>query len=156
MAPTPPAGLIRPAEPRDLPAMIELLRLLFNTEADFQPDPAKQRRGLELLLAAPDRGTALVLEIGGTAVGMATAQLVISTAEGAPSAWIEDVVVAPGQRGCGWGTALLDAIIAWARAQGCTRCQLLADNENTPALAFYHSLGWESTQLGCHRIFLRR
>jgi GNAT superfamily N-acetyltransferase len=84
-------------------------------------------------------------------VGMATAQLVVSTAEGAPSAWIEDVVVADWARRRGVGRRLVHAALAWARERGATRCQLLADRENTAALAFYARLGWRSTRLVCLR-----
>jgi GNAT superfamily N-acetyltransferase len=85
---------------------------------------------------------------------MATAQLVISTAEGAPSAWIEDVVVREDWRGNGVGRALLDAVLAWARSQGAVRAQLLADLDNAPALAFYDKLDWQPTRLGARRLKL--
>src|SRR6185436_13432188 len=81
----------------DVPSLIELLAALFAIESDFSPDRVKQSRGLELLLAQPDdRAVLLVARSPDDAVlGMASAQLVISTAEGASSAWIEDFVVQP-------------------------------------------------------------
>jgi GNAT superfamily N-acetyltransferase len=60
---------------------------------------------------------------------------------------VEDLVVAEEERGRGIGRRLLDAIEAWARAEGAARLQLLADRENAPALAFYARLGWRSTRL---------
>jgi GNAT superfamily N-acetyltransferase len=90
----------------------------------------------------------------GAVVAMASAQLVVSTAEGARSAWIEDVVVADGLRGKGIGAALLAALLDWARDRGATRAQLLADRANVPALEFYRRLGWQPTQLGAWRISL--
>ena len=95
------AGVIREAGMADLESMLELLGELFSQEADFAVNPKVQRRGLSLMLRPdPDR-VVLVAEEHGEAVGMATAQLVISTAEGAPSALVEDVVVRPGRRGRG-------------------------------------------------------
>jgi ribosomal protein S18 acetylase RimI-like enzyme len=142
---------IRGATAADLDALVRLLEVLFSIEADFRPDPARQRRGLSLLLAVPDRAAVLVAEQGGAVVGMATAQLVVSTAEGGPAALVEDVVVLSGARGHGVGRALVGALEAWARARGASRLQLLADRENAPALRFYERLGWRGTRLVCLR-----
>ncbi|HEX9401801.1 MAG TPA: GNAT family N-acetyltransferase [Anaeromyxobacter sp.] len=142
---------IRCAQEPDLPALIRLLGVLFALEADFAPDPARQRAGLALMLDDPLRRAVLVAERDGVVVGMVTAQLVVSTAEGAPSALVEDLVVAAAERGRGVGRALAAAIEAWAVGRGATRLQLLADRENGPALAFYARLGWRTTQLVCLR-----
>jgi GNAT superfamily N-acetyltransferase len=138
----------------DIPELIELLGVLFSIEQDFTPDPGKQRRGLAALLASPMGHIAIARDANARAVGMATAQLVISTAEGAPSAWIEDVVVREDWRGQGLGRALLDAVVAWARSRGAVRAQLLADLDNAPALAFYDRLAWQPTRLGARRLML--
>jgi ribosomal protein S18 acetylase RimI-like enzyme len=138
---------VRPAAPDDLPALVTLLGTLFSLEADFEPDPARQRRGLAALLAARDRARVLVAELEGAVVGMVTGQLVVSTAEGGPSAWVEDLVVDEGARGAGAGRALLEVLSAWARERGASRLQLLVDEENLPALAFYQRMGWGPTQL---------
>jgi GNAT superfamily N-acetyltransferase len=142
---------VRAARPGDLEAMVRLLGELFSIEADFQPDAARQRRGLALLLEDPTRCALLVAERAGVVVGMVTAQLVVSTAEGAPSALVEDMVVAARERGHGVGGALLRAVEGWAAARGATRLQLLADRDNAPALAFYGRMGWRPTALVCWR-----
>jgi GNAT superfamily N-acetyltransferase len=145
---------IAPASEADIPELIDLLAVLFSIEQDFSPDPDKQRRGLATLLASPTGHIAIARDTSSRAVGMATAQLVISTAEGAPSAWVEDVVVREDFRGKGLGRALLDAVLAWARSQGALRAQLLADLDNAPALAFYDRVGWQPTRLGAWRRML--
>lgn len=142
---------VRAARPGDLEAMVRLLGELFSIESDFQPDAARQRRGLALLLEDPARCALLVAERAGVVVGMVTAQLVVSTAEGAPSALVEDMVVAARERGHGAGKALLRALEGWAAARGATRLQLLADRDNAPALAFYARMGWRPTALVCWR-----
>ena len=141
----------------DIPALIELLAALFAIESDFAADRARQRRGIELLLAQPDDRAVLLVARShdGTAAGMASAQLVISTAAGAPSAWIEDVVVRQTLRGQGIARLLLQELLAWAQRHGATRAQLLADNANTPALDFYRHIGWQPTQLSAWRRFLQ-
>jgi GNAT superfamily N-acetyltransferase len=142
---------VRRAASGDIEALVRLLNVLFSIEADFRPNPERQRRGLRAMLDAPDQRCVLVAERGGAVIGMVTGQLVISTAEGAPSALVEDMVVEDSARGQGVGRSLLHAMEAWARERGATRLQLLADRENAPALAFYERMGWRPTQLVCWR-----
>jgi GNAT superfamily N-acetyltransferase len=141
---------VEAASRADLPALIELLSLLFAIEQDFSPDPEKQRRGLVFLLEKPENGVILVardMANPRAAIGMLSVQLVISTACGAPSAWVEDVVLQPAYRKQGIGRQLLAAAAAWASQKGARRLQLLADADNAPALAFYERLNWQPTRL---------
>jgi GNAT superfamily N-acetyltransferase len=143
------------AQRADIPRLVELLRTLFGTEADFAADAARQQRGLELLLAAAAQGDRVTVAVArdedGIVIGMASAQLVISTAEGALSAWIEDVVVDAQFRRLGVGRRLLDHLLTWAQARGATRAQLVTDTENAGARFFYDGLAWQGTQLTVRR-----
>ena len=141
---------VRPADPADLEELVLLLGQLFALETDFDYNPAKQRRGLQLLMANPG-ALVLVAERQGRVVGMCTGQLLVSTAEGGCSVLVEDVVVLPAWQGQGIGSALLAALGDWAQDQGATRLQLLADRANTPAFAFYRHLGRQTTELVCLR-----
>lgn len=146
---------INDAQLEDIPALVELLAVLFSIEADFKPDTAKQIQGLQLLINNPASAVMKVArDQHGSVVGMVSAQLVISTAQGAPSAWVEDMIIAQAHRGVGLGRALLDATLAWAKQKGASRAQLLVDIENEPALGYYQHLGWQSTQLQARKIFL--
>jgi GNAT superfamily N-acetyltransferase len=121
--------------------------VLFAIEADFQLDPERQRRGLAAMLAEPERRAVFVAEADGQVVGMATGQLLISTAEGGAACQVEDVVVAANWRGHGLGGWLLEEVSRWARRLGATRLQLVADRENDTALRFYDRRGWRRTRL---------
>ena len=146
---------INDARLEDIPALVELLAVLFSIEADFKPDTAKQIQGLQLLINNPASAVMKVArDQHGSVVGMVSAQLVISTAQGAPSAWVEDMIIAKAHRGLGLGRALLDATLVWAKQKGASRAQLLVDIENEPALGYYQHLGWQSTQLQARKIFL--
>lgn len=137
---------LRTAVASDIESLQHLLEALFTIEQDFTPDREKQRRGLELLLETRNAHV-VVAEEAGKVVGMATLQLVISTAEGGPAGLIEDVVVDESHRGRGIGQALMDHLSAWAGERGLTRLQLLADRDNGPALDFYRKQGWTTTRL---------
>ena len=141
---------LRKARLDDVEQLVMLLRLLFTLEQDFSFDAGKQRQGLVMLLHS-DRGCILVAETAGKVIGMCTGQLVISTAEGGPAVWVEDMVVDPAHRGRGIGRSLLQAMMAWAGEQGATRLQLLADKHNPQALAFYEQISWQSSALICLR-----
>jgi GNAT superfamily N-acetyltransferase len=141
--------MIRNAKPGDIEALIGLLKLLFAIETDFSFDAAKQGRGLQLMFKAPDTRRITVAEINNRVIGMCSAQLLVSTAEGGMAALIEDMVVVPEYRGQGIGKKLLAAIEDWAFQQGVSRVELLADHTNAPALAFYQTMKWSRTRLIC-------
>ncbi len=140
--PLPAADGLAIAGPAELPALVELLTLLFAQEADFTPDPERQMRGLRLLLAQPDIGQILVWRQAGVVCGMVSLLYTISTALGGRVAWLEDMVLHPLARGQGVGGQLLDAALAHARAQGCLRVTLLTDGDNLPAQRFYARHGF--------------
>lgn len=146
--------LIQPASIDDLPQMVELLSELFSIEQDFCPDPARQEAALRLLLADTRSCVLVARNARGFAIAMVTAQLVISTAEGGLSVWIEDLVVHHDHRGQGVGKALLSAALDWAKCKGATRTQLLVDTNNDPAVSFYDHLKWQETHLLARRMLV--
>ena len=147
--------IIEQASTADIPAMVGLLAALFSIEQDFKPDTERQIRGLAGVLASPNACIMLARSAQGEAIAMCSAQLVFSTAEGAHSAWIEDMVVHEAWRRRGIGRQVLQAVLAWASEHGATRAQLLADLDNQPALDYYQHLGWQETHLIARRLSLQ-
>lgn len=143
------------AKPADLPGLVQLLNTLFSIEQDFQPDIEKQLAGLTLILNNPLTAVIKVARNhAGEVVGMVSAQLVISTSQGTPSAWIEDMVISESYRVQGIGRLLLNTALDWAKQKGASRAQLLVDLDNEPALGYYNHLGWESSRMGMRRLLL--
>jgi GNAT superfamily N-acetyltransferase len=146
------------ATSKDLPALIELLGILFSQEREFMPDPARQRRGLERILSNPSTGALFVAidraDRASRVVGMANLLYSESTFLGGPVAWLEDVVVHPQWRGQGVGTALIDRIKTFAREQGLLRITLLTDFDNATAIRRYESAGFtRSTMVPMRVVF---
>lgn len=144
-----------PARAEDLPRLVELLGVLFAQEADFTPDPERQRRGLQAILAEPSAGSIHVAREGGAVIGMVVLLHTVSTAEGGRVAWLEDLVVDPSCRGRGVGRLLLRHAIAQARAAGLLRLTLLTDADNERARALYASEGFAGSAMRPMRLSLR-
>jgi GNAT superfamily N-acetyltransferase len=146
--------LIEPASEPFLSQCVDLLGLLFAQEADFQPDPAAQLRGLRRILADPAQGQLLLARDGEEVLGMISLLWSTSTALGAPVAWLEDLVVAPGRRGQGLGRALAIAAVELCRERGLGRITLLTDSDNDRARALYASMGFRPSTMVPMRLLL--
>jgi ribosomal protein S18 acetylase RimI-like enzyme len=142
------------ARGEDVPQLSTLLGLLLAQEADFEPDPERQRRALGTIVADPSIGRVYVVREGADVIAMASLLYTVSTAEGGKAAWLEDVVVRPDRRGRGIGRMLLERVAARARADGVLRITLLTDPDNEPAHALYRGLGFEFSAMRPMRLRL--
>jgi len=144
------------AREADLPQLVELLALLFDQEAEFRPDAAKQTAALKMILADPVRGRIYVARDGRRAVAMASLLFTISSAEGGKAAWFEDLVVHPDYRQQGTGQKMLAHVIAQARAEGVLRITLLTDMQNERAQALYRRAGFVGSPMRPMRLKLTK
>jgi len=142
---------VRMGKKEDLTQLIALLRILTDLELSFDFDEKSLRDGLALIIDSQPLTCVAVAESQGRIAGICTGQTVISTAMGGPSVWVEDVVVHPDFRRRGVATELLAFLDNWAETRGARRQQLLIDNDNDSALAFYRSAGWGGTNFSCLR-----
>ncbi|MGZ5007398.1 MAG: GNAT family N-acetyltransferase [Methylobacter sp.] len=134
---------ITPAAVSDIPALCELLTILFSQEAEFKPDHDEQSRGLARIIGNPEIGLIVVARQDGRVVGMVNLLYTISTALGDRVALLEDMIVSPAARGSGVGSRLLEQAIQIARQNGCKRITLLTDRGNEPAQRFYRKHGFD-------------
>ena len=136
----------------DVPALSELLGVLFSQEVEFTPDTTAQCKGLSTIIGNPDLGAILVARDGCTVLAMVNLLFTISTAIGERVALLEDMVVSPSARGSGVGSDLLNYAIDFARLSGAKRITLLTDRENISAQRFYAKHGFaESTMVPFRR-----
>ena len=143
---------ITPATLNDVPQLALLLNLLFTQEADFTPDREKQERGLRLIIESAHVGVILAARDGDQIVGMVSLLFTISTAEGGPVCWLEDMVVRPDRRGGGLGSRLLQSAIDYARSHGFFRITLLTDKLNAGAIRFYGRHGFIESEMTALRL----
>jgi GNAT superfamily N-acetyltransferase len=142
------------AAPRDIPQLVELLGILFTQENELSPDPVKQRRALEMILADPSRARIYVAREGDRAIAMAALHFTVSTAEGGKVAGLEDCVVHPEHRRKGVGGQLLGYVLEQARAEGALRVMLLTDGDNTRSQALYRKMGFAPSSMLAMRLKL--
>lgn len=134
---------LRPAEPRDLAAIVGLIGEL----ADFE-------HLSHLMRVTPDTlaphlfgerpvAEALVAELAGSGEIVAFALLFtnFSTFLGKPGLYLEDLYVRPAQRQLGIGKALLTRLARLAVERDCGRFEWCVLDWNANAIAFYEKLG---------------
>lgn len=142
------------ATANDIPQLVALLKHLFTQEADFQPNQSKQESGLRFIIDFPDVGVILTARDGDQIVGMVSLLFTISTAQGGPVCWLEDMVVCPDRRASGRGSQLLQHAIEYARDRGFTRITLLTDKSNSRAIRFYEKHAFEQSEMTALRLYL--
>jgi GNAT superfamily N-acetyltransferase len=134
---------VRPVRPEDVPRVLELI-----------VDLARYERSADLVRTTPGQLHAalfgerpsvfgLVAEVDSQVVAFALYFLNFSTWEGVHGIYLEDLYVAPDQRGTGLGKALLQSLAAVAVARGYARFEWSVLSWNTPSIDFYRAMGAE-------------
>ena len=138
----------------DAASLAELLNILFTQEADFAADSSKQERALRLIIEKPETGIIFIARHASVPIGMVSLLFTVSTAEGGPACWLEDMVLHPHWRNGGLGTRLLQHAIDWASNHGFTRISLLTDKTNKDAIRFYRRQGFTESAMTVLRLSL--
>lgn len=145
---------LRDATPADLPLVLQFVRALAEYEKLLPEMRASEEDFRRLLFGNPARAEALIAEWEGAPVGFALWYYSVSTFDGRPKLYVEDVFVNPGQRGRGIGRAIFAELARRALAQGCRRMEWSVLDWNAPSIAFYRSIGalpregWTLQRLG--------
>jgi GNAT superfamily N-acetyltransferase len=145
---------IAPATLADIPQLCGLLAILFNQEAEFSAESARQASGLRQIIEHRERGRILVMREQERLLGMANLLFTVSTARGGRVAILDDFVVLPERRGQGVGTALLQAARELAEAEGCSRITLQTDADNGAAMRLYRRHGYTQSTMVPFRLLI--
>ena len=135
------ALVIADAREEEAPIVLDFIRRLADyekmsdevvaTEADIREALFGERAVAECLIARADERP----------VGFALYFRNFSTFAGKPGLYLEDLFVAPEERGKGYGKALLRRLARIAKERGYGRFEWSVLNWNRPAIDFYESLG---------------
>jgi len=132
---------IRPAGREDL-AKVLALYVAGGLDRDTL-EPAEAEAVFARIVSYPDYHV-FVAELGGAVVGSFALLIMDNLAHrGAPSAIIEDFVVAPGARRRGVGRAMIGHALERCRLRRCYKLMLSSAAHRDEAHAFYAALGFE-------------
>ena len=135
--------MIRPAEPRDVTAIVGLVRELADYERALHEVHLTEAGLHDDLFGTTPRVFAHVADVEGEVVGIAIWFFSYSTWRGRHGIYLEDLFVRPAHRGHGLGKALLAALAVEAVRSGCARVEWSVLDWNTPSIDFYRALGAE-------------
>jgi GNAT superfamily N-acetyltransferase len=132
---------LRPAEPRDLDAIVALIGELAEFEKLTHLLEVTAERLRPHLFGPRPVVEAFVAETGGAVVAFALFFTSFSTFLGKPGLYLEDLYVQPTHRGSGIGRALLVRLGALAVERGCGRFEWSVLDWNENAIRFYQRMG---------------
>ena len=132
---------VRSAEPRDLPAIVGLIRELAEFEHLSHLVQTTAEKLHPHLFGPRPAAEALVGEVDGEVVAFALFFTNFSTFLAQPGLYLEDLYVQPAQRGRGVGRGLLKRLGALAVQRGCGRFEWSVLDWNANAIRFYERMG---------------
>jgi GNAT superfamily N-acetyltransferase len=135
------AYTLRAAEPRDVPAIVGLIRELAEFEKLTHMLQVTPESLAPHLFGPKPVVEAMVAEVQGEVVAFALYFTNFSTFLAKPGLYLEDLYVQPAHRQAGIGKALLQRLGALAVERGCGRFEWSVLDWNENAIRFYEKMG---------------
>lgn len=136
---------LRLATPEDADAVARLLHD-FNTEfATPSPGPAVLAARLRVLLSGD---VTFAILAGEPAAGLALVTLRPNVWYDGPVALLDELYVVPGLRGRGFGSAIIERLLALAGQRGVDLIEINVDEGDVDARRFYERQGFSATEPG--------
>ena len=132
--------LVRPAERKDRPQLLDLIEGYFAFYRTPFARPEVEAL-LDLLEQDPSLGVQLVAEADGRLQGFASLYACLDTLVAARILVMNDLFVDPSLQSHGVGAALFDASLAYATANGYARLDWVTAQDNKDAQRFYDRHG---------------
>jgi GNAT superfamily N-acetyltransferase len=132
---------LRGAEPRDVPAIVGLIRELADFEKLTHLVQVTPQSLHPHLFGARPSAEAVVAELEGQVIGFALFFTNFSTFLGKPGMYLEDLYVQPAHRGRGVGRALLTHLAGLANQRDYGRFEWSVLDWNVNAIRLYEGMG---------------
>jgi GNAT superfamily N-acetyltransferase len=126
-------------------ADLSLIVPLFDAYRQFYRQPSEPERARRFLLERFEHNQSVIFLALKSAAAIGFTQLYPSFSSGAMARIfvLNDLFVIPEARGCGAGSALLQAAAEYGHRLGALRLVLSTEVTNTTAQAVYQKLGWK-------------
>jgi GNAT superfamily N-acetyltransferase len=135
------AAVLRSAQPRDVPAIVALIRELADFEKLSHLVQVTPQSLHPQLFGERPAAESVVAEVDGQVVGFALFFTNFSTFLGKPGLYLEDLYVLPAHRGTGVGSQLLVHLAGLANQRGYGRFEWSVLDWNVNAIRFYERMG---------------
>lgn len=140
--------IVREVQESELLALLDLIK----AKAEFDGCPESLKATVEslrdALFSSKPLAHALVVEVDGEVVGMATYYSIFSSFISKPGLWLDDLFVYEQSRNLGIGEALMKRLCLIAKAGGCGRIDWIVSNFNEGGKRFYRRIGAEISEKG--------
>ena len=136
-----PVHTLRAAEPRDVPAIVGLIRELADFEKLSHLCEVRVESLAPHLFGVKPAVECIVGEVNGVVVAFALFFANFSTFLAKPGLYLEDLYIQPAHRGNGLGNALLKHLAGLAVERGCGRFEWCVLDWNERAIGFYEGVG---------------
>lgn len=137
----PAAIKLRPAQPQDVPLIVDMITGMAKYEKLEDQLEVDSERLHNCLFENNPTPKAIVASLNGTMAGYAIYFFNFSTFLGKKGVFLEDLYVKAEYRGKGIGNRLFLAVAKIARDENCGRMEWTALDWNEPALKFYDARG---------------
>ncbi len=132
---------VRTAKEPDLPELFALITAKAEFDGALSALVATQESLHAALFKPQPLAYALVAEVDGKLVGMATYYAIFSSFISKPGLWLDDLFVYEDYRGNGIGEAMVENLCAIAKSGGCARIDWLVNAANDRGKKFYCRIG---------------
>ena len=133
---------IETARNSDLEPILQLLRTQLE-EHDIVLTAQALQRATQGLIENHANGRILCARLDGALIGVAVISFLWTLEHGGPAAWLDEVYVAPSQRGAGIGKQLVEAAMQVARDNGCIALDLEVDAGHEAAERLYERMNFK-------------
>ncbi len=132
---------IRFASRSDVDDILSLIRAKAEFDGCLHLLKAQEKEIEEAFFSQSPKAEAIVAEIDGKIIGIATFYAIYSTFVAKPGIWLDDLFVYESFRKSGAGAKLVKKLCSIARSRGCGRIDWIVARDNENGRGFYDSLG---------------
>lgn len=132
---------IRPVLNTEMPELLALIRAKAEFDGSLDSLVATTESLRHALFAEQPNAYALVAEVDGKLVGMATYYAIFSSFIARPGLWMDDLFVYESYRGKNIGEELVRELCRVAKSSGCARLDWLVSSANERGKKFYSRIG---------------
>ena len=133
--------IIRDIAKKDAADILSLIRAKAEFDGCLASLKSKEAEIRDAFLSSEPKASAIVAEVEGMVVGIATYYKIYSTFIAKPGIWLDDLFVYDEHRKLGAGRKLMEGLCDIALKTGCGRIDWIVARDNESGRGFYESIG---------------